>query len=204
MDIHTHLVQSKSRSSRGFSLVEVTIVIAITVILAVLALPLFPALERTYRSSGDGRDLYSQIALAKMRASADFTHARVYVDLTANSMHLEVWNSTSSTWTTEGATQTLSSGDSFGYGSLSSAPPNTQGSFGQAAACRNDANTADIANTACIVFNSRGIPIDSNGPTGQDALYMTDGKAAYGVTVSATGLLRFWTSDIATANWTQQ
>ena len=45
---------------------------------------------------------------------------------------------------------------------------------------------AAIANTACIMFNSRGVPIDSTfAPTGDDALYVTDGMAVYGVTVAA-------------------
>src|SRR5579871_513444 len=132
--------------NRGFSLAEGLITLAVTVVVSVLALPSLLALQRNYHSIGDGRDLYSMISLAKMRASADFTHARVYIDLTTNNIHMEVWNSTSNLWTTEGGTQTLATGNSFGYGSFSSAPPNTQGSLGQAPACRDNANASDIAN----------------------------------------------------------
>ncbi len=200
--MHSQPTGPRSGTQHGFSLVEAIIVVAITVTLTLLAIPSLLGLERTYHMSGDVRDVYAEIALAKMRASADFTHARVYADLNANSMHMEVWNPTSNLWTTEGGTQTLASGDTFDFASLSSPPANTQGSIGQAAACRNDANTADIPNTACIVFNSRGIPIDSSGgPTGQDALYMKGNKTVYGVTVSATGLLRLWQSAVTTANW---
>jgi hypothetical protein len=140
-----------------------------------------------------------------MRSSADFTRARVYADLSANSMHIELYSPASTTWTTEGGTQFLGSGDTFGFGSISSPPANTQTSIGQAPACRNNANTANIQNTACIVFNSRGIPVDSSGgPTGQDALYMTDGKVVYGITVSATGLMRFWRADRSLGTWAQR
>ena len=63
-----------------------------------------------------------------------------------------------------------------------------------------------------IVFNSRGVPIGPSGaPTGTeppiatDALYVTDGSAVYGATVSATGMIRLWqTRPTATPTWTLQ
>lgn len=201
----------RRNGSGGFSLIEGGIVLATTLIVTILAIPSVLGLERTFHSIGDGQNLYGETSLARMRASADFTHSRVYADLSANSTHIEVWNTTSSAcspltapcWVTEGGTQKLASADSFGYGSFTSAPPNTQGTFGQAAACLDNTSTA-IANTACIVFNSRGIPIDNTGgPTGQDALYISNGQVVYGITVSATGLMRMWRGDITSGAWTQ-
>jgi hypothetical protein len=92
-------------------------------------------------------------------------------------------------------------------GGLATPPPNTQGAILQAPACLNIAGGA-IANTACIVFNSRGVPIDTAGvaatPTAADALYVTDGTAVYGVTVAATGLIRLWKSGPSAAAWIKQ
>ena len=63
-----------------------------------------------------------------------------------------------------------------------------------------------VANTACMIFNSRGIPVDSTGsPIGIDAVYMTDGTTVYGVTVSATGFVRLWrTNSTSTPSWSFQ
>ena len=64
----------------------------------------------------------------------------------------------------------------------------------------------DITNTACIIFNSRGIPVDNTGsPTGLDAVYVTDGTSVYGITVAATGFIRTWqTNYSSTPSWTLQ
>ena len=83
-------------------------------------------------------------------------------------------------------------------------PPNTQGLIGQAPLCVDDMG-ADIPGTACIMFNSRGVPV-GNGPAfapiGTYALYVTDGSAVYGVTIAATGLFRMWrTLPVAIPEW---
>ena len=82
--------------------------------------------------------------------------------------------------------------------SVGAAPLNTQAPIGQAPPCVTRLGAA-IANTSCILFNSRGIPVDSAGappavgaPTGNDAIYLTDGTAVFGVTISATGLIKLW------------
>jgi len=55
------------------------------------------------------------------------------------------------------------------------------------------------------VFNSRGIPIASDGsPTGDDALYVTDGTAVYGTTLTATPFVRLWYSPASRVNWVKQ
>jgi hypothetical protein len=153
------------------------------------------------------RSLYGDITLAKMRAAASFSKARLRTDLTARTFQIEVWNKTSSSWGIESGTQNLSTGINYGYSSLSSPPPNTQGSINQAPACQTDAETAanttgDVSNTACIVFSSRGIPVNETGvPIAADAIYINDGTAVQGVTVAASGLIRAWRSPIASASW---
>ena len=99
----------------------------------------------------------------------------------------------------------LSNGVGFGFSSVGTPPPNTQVSIAQAGACKDDAG-ADISGSACIVFNSRGLPVDSTGgPTGVGAFYLTDNNSVYAVTVSATGMMRFWrTVTSATPSWALQ
>jgi len=207
------------RGKRGFSLIEVILAITVGLILTAIAIPKVNTLTRIYRSSGDARSLSEEVSMAKMRSAADFTEARVFADLSTNRYRVETWivppGGSSKCWVTEGDTLCSSSYSSpnvppstlllttvtFGYGSLSSPPANTQSTLGQAAACQSDSDTqsqsaGSLANSACVVFNSRGIPVDNTlAPTSSDALYVTDGNSVFGVTVLATGLIQTWRAD---------
>jgi type IV fimbrial biogenesis protein FimT len=193
--------------NHGFSLVEVLMVIFVIIILAAMAIPKLTTLLGNLRTRGDARDLNAAIVLARMRAASDFARARVYADLSANTFRVEVRQSGAAGWQTDGCpnsctgNQLLSKSVTFGYGSLTAAPSGVA-SLTQAPLCLQDDLVSTYANTACIMFNSRGIPIDSTwAPTSVDALYVTDGKSVTGVTISATGLTKIWRSDASTANW---
>jgi prepilin-type N-terminal cleavage/methylation domain-containing protein len=197
---------AKSPRAHGFSLIEVLIVVGLIGVLSAIAVPMFANAMANFRLSGDARSVSNATAAAKMRAASDFSRVRIYVDLAAKTHRLQTFDKTSAVccWITQGGTTALSSGVTFGYGVVTAPPPNTQGTIGQAPLCVDDAG-ANIANTACVMFNSRGVPI-GNGPsyasTGVDALYVTDGSAIYGVTVAATGLVRTWrTLPLATPAW---
>jgi hypothetical protein len=91
------------------------------------------------------------------------------------------------------------------FNPVTTAPPNTQGTIAEAQTCRDNVGNV-VANTSCVIFNSRGIPIDgvTASPT-VDAVYLTDGTAVYGVTISATGMVRTWkTPPNATPSWVLQ
>ena len=197
--------RSRSIDHRGFSLVEILVVVALTGIVAAIAVPMMGNTLGFFRLSGDARSTANAIALGKMRAASVFGKVRLYVDLTNKSFHLETYDKTTSAWVVDTGTTYLSQNVNFGYGVVGSAPPNTQGTIGQAAMCKNNAGTLDIANTACVIFNSRGVPIDSTGSPVVDAIYVTDGTAIYGVTVSATGMVRSWrTLPASTPSWVLQ
>ena len=109
-------------------------------------------------------------------------------------------------WLPEGGTTYLSTGVTPASGEdLSSAPPGTQGpSAHQAPECR-DGGGIPIDNTACVIFNSRGIPIDWEGtPTGIGAVYVTDGIVMHGITVSAAGLTQVWQRFASSETWVKQ
>ena len=191
-------------NSAGYSLIEILIVVGLIGVISAMAIPMTGNSLKSFRISGDARTLTNTVSLAKMRAASTFARARVYVDLDASNYHVETQTTAGAAWVTEGATIPLSTGVSLGFSSLTTAPPSTQATLAQAPQCRTAADVA-IGNTACVVFNSRGIPIDSSAsPTALDGVYLTDMTSVYGVTVAASGLIQLWTSKASTATWTKQ
>ena len=212
--------------SRGFSTLELLLVMVVSLVIAALAIPGFNQVRRTLRISGDGRELNGVINQAKLQAAADFTLARVYFDLganTANTFHVDVWNKAGNggagCWQVVGdinnpcfvpgtsPVQSLSQGVTFGFAGVGNPPPNTQANgINQGPRCDpvNGRRIGQSANTACIEFNSRGFAIDptTGVPNGNEAVYITDGIQVYGVTVGATGMSQVWANNVnGNANW---
>jgi prepilin-type N-terminal cleavage/methylation domain-containing protein len=195
----------------GYSLVEVLLVVTLIGVISAIAVPMTANAIAGFRLGGDARSAANAVALAKMRASSIYSKVRVYVDLGAGGYRLDTWDPTAlpapGKWVADGGTTALSLRVSFGFGVVSAPPAFTQGIIGQAPKCKTDDGTADIANTACIIFNSRGVPVDPvvGSPTALDAIYLTDGTAVYGITISATGMIRTWrTLPVAIPTWIKQ
>jgi prepilin-type N-terminal cleavage/methylation domain-containing protein len=197
-----------TKDHRGYSLIELLMVVGITTVIAAMAVPMMSSSIGNYRLSGDAHSVASAMALAKLRAASNFSQARLFVDLTTRTFHVETLQKAPFAWITEGGNTTLSTGVTFGFGAIAVAP-NGQATA-QSTPCVTAAGAA-IANTACILYNSRGIPVDPSGaapnvgaPTGNDALYLTDGTAVYGLTLSATGQSQLYRTNISSASWSLQ
>jgi type II secretory pathway pseudopilin PulG len=210
----------KNKRQAGFSMLEMLIVVGMSVIITAIAVPSYLNTAAYLRVAGDLRALNGITAQAKMRAAASFTHARAYVDLGANTYHLEFWNKAGNggagCWQTDGDLANactvigtspvfnLAQGDTYGAGGLTIGPTIAQQpTIATQTACQAiNGGTGTIANTQCIVFNSRGIPIDANNsPVATGAFYLTNQTVVDAVTVSATGSIQSWTTPIAAANW---
>jgi Tfp pilus assembly protein FimT len=213
------------RIERGFTTTEMLVVIMVSMILVAFTVPNYLRIQTSLRAAGDLRNISDLTAQAKLRAASDFTHARVYADLNGNTFQLQVWykagNSGNGCWVVDsdptntcltfsssapsGAVINLSQGDTFGYGALTAGPTPGQTTIGQAAQCLDNSGSA-INNTACIVFNSRGIPINATlTPIATGAFYLTNGTVVEGVTVSATGSLQTWSAtDASPSSWHSQ
>lgn len=188
-------------NERGFSMIELMLVVTVITIVLGITIPTVAAITRNFRITSDTRSISAQLNLARMRAAAGETHARVYMDLSGNSLHLEIWNKTSTCWQTDGdsnnCTQTsspvipLAPGGSFGFGSIANGPTGTAAA--QAPACTagvaGPAPGSTTANTACVEFNSRSYPVDSTGAiVASDTVYLgNNGKAYSAVAVSIAG-----------------
>jgi type IV pilus assembly protein PilA len=189
--------------ARGFSLVELLIVVIVVLILASMAIPNILSIARNSRSTGDARSISAALNLARMRAAAAFTHARVYADLSGNTFHVEMWNKAGGCWQTDGdsnaCTQTtspvtaLGTGDTFGYGTITAGPTAATSTIAQAPGCTTGVAGASagsaVSNTACIEFNSRSYPVNSsNNIVASDAIYITNNQKFYSaIAVSISG-----------------
>ena len=196
------------RQERGFTLVDILAALALAGIVTAMAIPMASSSSRGFRIRGDARSIANLVALAKMRAASRFSRARIRADLTAGTYRLEVWdkdaNGGAGAWAVDGGDVPLSQGVRFGFGAMAQPPPNTQAAIAQSPLCTGPTSlTADLtADTACIVFNSRGVPVDTAGsPLGGNALYITDGSGVYATTITATPLVRQWWAGSAAAAW---
>jgi type IV fimbrial biogenesis protein FimU len=188
---------------RGFSLVELMTVVILVGVLASIAIPNFLSISRSARNTGDARAISGALNLARMRSAANFTHARVYMDLSGNTFHVEMWNKASSCWQTDGdanaCTQAsspvtaLNTGDTFGFGSISAGPTAATNTIAQAPLCTagvaGSAPGSTTSNTACIEFNSRSFPVKSDGGiVASDAIYIGNNSNYYSaIAVSISG-----------------
>ena len=194
------------RSESGYSLIEIMAAMAVLSILSAFAVPMVSSTTSGIKLRDQANAVADLIGLVKLRATSEFSRSRLYVDLAAESYVPQTWDADAGDWVNEQAAIKLPQGIDFGWGALDTAPPNTQDDdIPKFAAACIDKDKEEIEKTACIMFNSRGIPIDKdNSPLGGNAFYLTDGTGVRAVTVTATPLIRRWWSSAAKPNWVRQ
>lgn len=172
-------------SARGFTLAEATVVLALLILVAAVALPLLASSSSFTRLRADAFDIAGEITLAKFRAANELTAYRIRFDLTNNSYQLER-HMGGGNFQPEGPVRRLRSstiyattGDLTSYKSV---PTNGE----QGSVCKQ---------SAVIAFNTRGVPVDSSGLPimPNNAIYLrNDRMDSFAVTVSLAGLVEIW------------
>jgi Tfp pilus assembly protein FimT len=199
---------ARRRGEHGFSLVDILMVVALIGVVSGIAVPMTNGALAGQKFRNDTEAISHMVGLAKMRASAGSTRARVRANITDQTFLLERWDRTTNAWVVEGAVTPLSQGVTFSFGTVATAPPNTQTTIAFSPVCRAGTTgaSAAIGGTACIVFNSRGLPVDGGGATfGGHALYLTNAGAVSATTVTATPRIRRWLLSSPTASqWREE
>jgi prepilin-type N-terminal cleavage/methylation domain-containing protein len=201
---------NKLKGASGFTLAEMLIVCLVMGVIAAISVPGIARTVTGARLTGDARNVANAIATAKIRAAAKFTRVRLFVNQVDDTYHVEWFDRTAGTdgeWQSDGGTRSLSSGVSFGYADVAAPPPSSHAAVGDTPQClTNPPAPVAIGNTACIMFNSRGIPIDDTGAaTASGVIYVQDEIAVYGVAVAATGMVGLWRTYLATEDtWVRE
>jgi prepilin-type N-terminal cleavage/methylation domain-containing protein len=168
-----------SPKQRGFSLIELLVVVLIIIVLIAVAAPSLSNIAQNYRLTGDVRTVMAELNLARMRAASLGTKSRLNVNLAANTYQLEVWDRTTGTYQLEGGIQNLSQGNLFGFGGMT-VPAGQQSTIA--------VGYPGETGCGCIYFNSRGVVTDSVGnATADAALYLNNGQGYTAVTLSIAG-----------------
>lgn len=141
----------------GFSVVELLVVVACTMVITAFALPYYTSLTRAYNIRNDADNILAQLNLARMRAAADFARVQFACSNATNTCTLQTKQYGASGWTTESAQAVLlSEGVSFGTPSGVAA-----GAGGQSAETPYEGSEVQSISYA-VIFNSRGLPIVDN------------------------------------------
>ncbi|HSW39722.1 MAG TPA: GspH/FimT family pseudopilin [Acidobacteriota bacterium] len=170
------MFKKKCSGSRGFSLVELSISLAMIALLASFAIPMLSSSLRDMKVISDTQSIATSLTYAKLQAMAQMTSWRLSFDIDDNRWHIERFDRDAGVFVMERAVNTLSDGVS----SSGIAFVDESGSAPTGFPAESSSN---------ITFSSRGIPIHAEGP---GIVYISNSNRDYAVSVSISGKVDIW------------
>jgi Tfp pilus assembly protein FimT len=165
------------KDARGFSLVELCILLGMVMLVSAMAIPSLSDAMRGMQLAADARNIASALNYAKLSATSQMKRYRVSFVLAENRWQVEKFNNTSGLFEAELEGSTLSTESGIAFQTTSG-----------------DALTGyPSSSSTAMTFNSRGIPVDDSGvPTTNNVVYISKADSDFAISVSLAGKVRVW------------
>jgi len=175
-------------NNRGFSMVELSMLLAITAILAAFSIPMLSSTMHSMQLASDARSIGSTMSYAKLSATSQLTQYRLTFSLSEKEWRLDKRNRDSGEFELQQDVHGLSGGGSESCISFKSSSGTAPTGF-------------PTASSTTITFDSRGIPRE-----GASIIYLTNGDEDFAVSASLSGKIQVWKSvnRNGTSQWVAQ
>jgi prepilin-type N-terminal cleavage/methylation domain-containing protein len=161
------------RDTRGFSLIELGIVLVVAAVMATVSIPMLADSMRGMQLLSDARNIATTLSYAKLNATSQMTRFQLTFDLENNQWRLQRFNRATGLYELQQAVNGLSMGISHSEIAFKGNSANGPAGF-------------PTASSTDITFNSRGVP------TAMGIVYLTNNDTDYAVSVSLAGKVQVW------------
>lgn len=163
------------RDNKGFSLVELTLLVAMTACLAAFSIPMLTSSMHSMQLASDARNIATTMTYAKLSATSQFTQYKMTFDVTGTQWRMERRNMNTGDFELQQDVKQLSRG-------VANSEITFKSSSGTAP---RDGYPTESSQT--ITFDPRGVPLQ-----GMSVIYLTDNVDDYAVSVSLSGKVELW------------
>lgn len=151
-------VSDGRRGQRGFSVLELVVVVAITLVLVALTGKAMFSAVNAYRVSSSARQIASWVQVARMKATARDTRYRIITSGRTYSM--QRYNRGSSAWEDDPGTVAIT------------LPPGVNFSATTPVSLSTPPEGSTLSQATDMTFNSRGLLVNNSGPIDRQCLYI--------------------------------
>ena len=177
--VNTMIKFELRQNNKGFSLVELSVLLAMMAVLAAFAVPSLNDSMRSMQLGSDARSISTSMTYAKQSAMAQLTHYRLSFTPHSNAWFLEKLNKSSGAFERQQAVNTLSKGVA---------------NSGIAFKNTSDSGPAGFSTTSstAVRFNSRGLSVDSSGNLTPAIVYLSNATQDFAISASLAGKIQLW------------
>lgn len=186
------------KNVKGFSLLEVLVVIGLILIVTALAVPQFSR-QSYFKLRTSAYNIANRLNEAKFKSIREITPYQITIDTSAGTFSEN--RKVSGSWNNI-VTEPLKRGTYFVTGTTPYTFPAGATSADGAKQCGAISGTCNPTLSTTISFNTNGLPVDASGaPDPSNAIYLSNGDDYYAVTVSLAGAVEVWYYDEASSSW---